>query len=239
MKSITQKQQVIDALRSQGGYATLKRLYEILDFSSWKTHTPEASVRKLVQESSEIFRIQPGLWALEESKLEILKKFNLSSNNKSAHEQFSHSYYQGLLIEIGQLQNKKTFIPGQDKHRMFLEKELGEISDYVKLPSFTYDSLLRKAKTVDVVWFNEREMPSHFYEIELTTDIKNSLTKFYELQDFYSKFYIVAAKHREPEFIDKLNASIFSSIKKRVEFLDYEQVASLHSSIKEHSKFLW
>ena len=63
MKKITQEQQVLDALRSQGGYATLRRLNEIVDFSNWGTRTPEASVRRIVQKSNAIFRIRPGLWA--------------------------------------------------------------------------------------------------------------------------------------------------------------------------------
>lgn len=37
---------------------------------------------------------------------------------------------------------------------------------------FTYPEILRKAKTVDTVWFNERKMPCAFYEVEHTTDIK-------------------------------------------------------------------
>ena len=68
---------------------------------------------------------------------------------------------------------------------MFLDKHLSEVADTYSLPLFTYDSLLRKARTVDVIWFNERQMPSDFYEVEHTTDIKNSLSKFYELQDFF------------------------------------------------------
>lgn len=61
MRKDTQEYQVIEALRKEGGFATLRRLNEVLDFSSWKTKTPEASVRRLVQISKEIFRIQPGL----------------------------------------------------------------------------------------------------------------------------------------------------------------------------------
>ena len=37
-------------------------------------------------------------------------------------------------------------------------------------------------------------MPCAFYEVEHSTDMKNSLNKFYKLQDFRAKFYIVAAK---------------------------------------------
>lgn len=239
MGKYTQKQQVIDALRSQGGYATLKRLNETLDFSKWKTLTPEATVRRLVQESPEIFKMQPGLWALEEYRDDILKRFNIVKGDKSSQEKFSHAYYQGLLVEIGKMQHRKTYVPAQDQHRFFLDKELVDVSDMVELPPFTYETLLRKARTIDVIWFNERKMPSHFYEVEHTTDIKNSLSKFYELQDFFSKFYIVAGKYRKSEFDDKISSSIFLPISKRVCFLDYEQVASVHSSISQQIKLQW
>lgn len=47
----TQEHQVIEALRKEGGFATLRRLNEVVDFSTWKTKTPEASVRRIVQNS--------------------------------------------------------------------------------------------------------------------------------------------------------------------------------------------
>lgn len=239
MKRNTQEKQVIEAIRNQGGFATLRTLNEVMDFSDWKTLTPEASVRRIVQNSKRIFKIQPGLWGLEEAKADILKKFNIDGKDKRKEEKFTHAYYQGLLIEIGQFRNFKTYIPPQDKHRKFLDRELCEISDIEVLPEFTYECLLRKARSVDVIWFNERNMPSHFYEIEHTTDIKNSLTKFYELQDFFSSFFIVANEHRKEEFKDKLNASIFRPIKNRVSFINYEKVAALHSNLSQQKNILW
>lgn len=239
MKNNTQENQVIEALREQGGYATLRSLNEIVDFSSWKTLTPEASVRRIVQQSNAIFRIRPGLWALEEMRDSVLRKFNIASGDKQSEERFNHAYYQGLLIEIGHFRQFKTYIPPQDQHHLFLDKELGEISDLSIIPKFTYDDILRKARTIDVIWFNERNMPSHFYEVEHTTDIKNSLSKFYELQDFFSSFYIVANEHRTNEFKDKINASIFSSIKSRVSFITYEKVAALHSNLSQQVNLLW
>ncbi|MDE6084448.1 MAG: hypothetical protein K2G11_08155 [Muribaculaceae bacterium] len=239
MKRQTQEDQVIEALRKQGGYATLRLLNEVIDFSSWKTLTPEATVRRIVQLSDSIFRIQPGLWALEEDRERIIKKFKIKNGDKRSEELFNHSYYQGLLIEIGRFRNLKTYIPPQDQHHLFLEKELGDMTDLKVIPQFSYDFILRKARTVDVIWFNERTMPTHFYEVEHTTDIKNSLTKFYELQDFFSSFYIVAGKYRENEFKDKINASIFSSIKDRVSFITYDKVAALHSNISQQIKIIW
>ena len=239
MKKETQEYQIIEALRKEGGFATLRRLNEIVDFSTWKTKTPEASIRRIVQDSQSVFRIQPGLWALEDYREEILKKFKIKEGKRDSEELFSHGYYQGLLVEIGKYMKKRTYIPPQDKNRMFLDKHLGEVADSYKLPLFTYDNLLRKARTVDVIWFNERQMPSDFYEVEHTTDIKNSLSKFYELQDFSSNFYIVANICRKEEFNDKINVSMFNSIKPRVHFLDYERVVTMHANLKNINNNKW
>ena len=239
MKPETQESQVINKLREEGGYATLRRLNEVLDFSSWKTKTPEASVRRIVQQSNLIFKIRPGLWALEEQRNEVLTKFELNTGNPENEELFSHSYYQGLIVEIGKIRKQTTYIPPQDQNRKFIDKKLGEIADSISLPIFTYDNILKKARSVDVIWFNERNMPSNFYEIEHTTDIKNSLCKFYELQDFNSGFYIVADTFRKKEFEDKLHVSMFDCIAKRVKFLDYSRVVEMYEGMIKISKSSW
>lgn len=239
MNKVTQEYQVINALRMQGGWATLRRLNETIDFSTWATKTPEASVRRIVQDSKAIFKIRPGLWALEELRDEVCRKFKLQSGDRQSEEKFTHGYYQGLLVEIGNFSGFSTFVPSQDKHRLFLGEELGNIAHSTTIPTFTYDDLLRKAKTVDVVWFNSRNMPSHFYEVEHTTDIKNSLSKFYELQDFFSKFYIVAESSRKNEFIDKIHFSIFDDIRNRVKFIPYEQVVNRYSNLKQQQSLSW
>lgn len=99
--------------------------------------------------------------------------------------------------------------------------------------------MIRKARTVDVIWFNEREMPCSFYEVEHTTDIKNSLSKFFELQDFHATFFIVADLSRKAEFEDKLNASIFSDIRSRVQFLSYDRVVSVYEGMNRLSASTW
>ena len=239
MKKTTQEQQVIEVLRKAGGYATLRRLNELVDFSTWATKTPEASVRRIVQNSPGIFKIQPGLWALEEMRDAVLRKFELKPGNNKSEEQFSHGYYQGLLVEIGKFRHQTTYVPAQDKNRLFVDKRLGEITDTTELPAFTYDKLMKRARTVDVIWFNERQMPSNFYEVEHTTDIKNSLSKFYELQDFYADFHIVADASRKKEFEDKLHVSMFGAIEKRVKFIDYKRVAEMYEGLTKVSNSIW
>lgn len=239
MGKITQEQQVIDVMRNEGGYATFRRLNDVIDFSSWKTKTPDATVRRIVQNSKEIFRIRPGLWALEECRDKVLQKFELKLGNKNSEELFTHGYYQGLLVEIGKFRHRTTYVPAQDKNRIFIDQKLGDITDTTDLPPFTHKELMRRAKTVDVIWFNERYMPSAFYEVEHTTDIKNSLSKFYELQDFHAGFYIVADIKRKKEYEDKLHVSMYGTIEKRVKFLDYHRVVEIYEGLTKISNYIW
>ena len=222
---MTQKQQVIDIMKENGGYATFQQLNYLMDFSSWKTKTPQASVRQIVQVNDEFFRIKPGLWALVECKDEVLRKFDIQENNKASDDAFTHSYYQGMIVELGNMHNFKTYVPNQDKNRLFLEKHLSEITTEKEMPLFTYDSITNRARTVDVIWFNERKMPYRFYEVEHSTNISNSLDKFYELQDFRADFYIVADESRRKQFDSLLERSMYSKIEKYVKFFNYDNLA--------------
>jgi len=218
---MAQKNDVIIAMEKNGGYATLQQLNKIVDISSWKTKTPDASIRQIVQIHDEFFRIKPGLWALTAYKEDVLKKLSIVPNNKESDEMFTHSYYQGIIVEIGNIKKYKTYVPPQDKHKKFLETNLCEIVTMSNMPEFTYEKILKRARTVDVIWFNERQMPCGFYEVEHTTDIKNSLGKFYELQDFRAVFSIIADARRKEQFYDIISASMYNPIRDLVRFVSY------------------
>lgn len=113
---------------------------------------------------------------------------------------------------------------------MFLEKKLSDIITVHDIYKFTYDDIIRNAKTVDAIWFNERKMPCAFYEVEHTTNIKNSLNKFFELQDFRAKFYIVADKARKRQFEDVIGASIYNPIREMVGFVSYDDLVKQYSN---------
>ena len=153
-KKYTQTQQVIETLRSNGGYATLGSLYHLVDTTSWGTKTPNESIRRIVQKSNEFFKIQPGLWALEEVREEVMRKFDIQSKEASEDERFTHGYYQGLIIEIGNMKHYTTYVPAQDQNRKFLEKPLKGLCSTIHIPNFSYDCLTDRARTVDVIWFN-------------------------------------------------------------------------------------
>ena len=203
-----QKDYVIEAMRANGGYATFQQLNKLVDCSNWGTKTPAATIRRIVQKNDEFFRIQSGLWALKEYENEVNKKFKIQNKSEKSLNEFTHSYFQGIIAEIGNIRKLGTYVPAQDKNKLFLEKKLCEVATVHNM--------------YDTVCFNERKMPCAFYEVEHTTDIKNSLNKFYELQDFRARFCIVASKERKRQFDDIISSSIYNSIRKIVEFIDYD-----------------
>ena len=223
-KKYTQAQQVVDTLRKIGGYATLGDLYHLVDTKSWATKTPNESIRRIVQQSGEIFKIQPGLWALEECREEVMRKFDIEPQEEKSVERFTHGYYQGLIIEIGNMKHYTTYVPAQDQNRKFIEKPLKDICSTIHIPAFSYKELTDRARTVDVIWFNERNMPDTFFEVEHSTDIQNSITKFCDLQDFNSRFLIVAPQNRKEQFDKVISRTAFKDVKKRVSFSSYESI---------------
>jgi hypothetical protein len=233
-----QHEAVIKVMEDNGGYATLGFLYQhVLDIPGvvWNTKTPFASMRRIVQDDRFFFKIKPGLWALNSHKEAVLKKFKI--DDKSTDEskmEFNHSYFQGLLVEIGNMQGYQTFVPYQDKNKQFLSKKLSDCSTVGTFYPFTYEHVVKRAITIDVVWFNDRNFPQNCFEVEHTGDIQNSLLKFAELQDFYTKFVIVSPSIRKKEFETKLNYVGFRDIKNRVEFIDYDYVSNLHTKTVEY-----
>ena len=232
-----QHEAVIKIMEKNGGFATLGYLNQkVLKVPGveWKTKTPFASIRRIVQDERFFFKLKPGLWALRSHRDKLPQDiFPTDIVPKAEQELFNHSYYQGLLVEIGNLKKYEAFVPSQDKNKKFLGKTLSEISSQENFYQFGYDHIVRKAKTIDVCWFNVRKMPSVLFEVEHSTDIQNSLLKFVELQDYNANFFIVADRARKEEYIGKLELNAFVPIKSRVQFMDYDKLSDWHTKTFE------
>ena len=243
---MTQKQAVIETIRMLGGVATLSQINQsIFDLKDckWNTKTPFASIRCVVQRApEEIYKIKPGLYGLvshrkklESNGIVVQTKENTDSEIIQA---FNHSYYQGLLLEIGKLHQLDTFVPTQDKNKKFLEKEtLGSMCTMKSLPLYTYKELVQRSSTIDVIWFNDRHLPDSFFEVEHSTDIQNSLLKYYDLRDFSARMVIVADSKRLAEYTKKLSYSAFADIKERVKFLSYDSLDKQYNQEIQKQKF--
>jgi hypothetical protein len=162
-----QYEAVTEVMRANGGYATLGKLYqETLKIPGveWKTKTPFKSINRIVQDnivqdSRFFFRIRPGLWALKECKHTLPAEIR-----EIDRPEYNHTYYQGLLVELGNLKRLETFVPPQDRGKRFMDKPLGDAATLPTLHPFTYPEVVKRAQSVDVIWFNSRRMPSTFFE---------------------------------------------------------------------------
>jgi hypothetical protein len=148
---------------------------------------------------------------------------------KGKANEFNHTYFQGLLVEIGNLRRLRTFVPHQDKNKKFLGRPLGTLTTVSDFYMFTYEDLVNRARTIDVTWFNDRKLPHSFFEVEHSTDFYNSLLKFIEFVDFNVDFRIVADQARFGEYQDKSGRGTFHEIASRVKFISYEVVSEWHA----------
>lgn len=233
-----QYEAVIEVMKANGGYSTLGKLYEDvfkIENVRWGSKTPFANIRRIVQDDRFFFKIKPGLWALKEEKEKVLKLFDLQKKEPEKEVEFNHSYYQGLLLEIGKLKKFQTFVPNQDKNKNYLERPLKDFATIEKYFNFTYDYIIDRAATIDVSWFNERNFPQALFEVEYSTDFKNSLLKFLELQDFNVDFRIVSDRKRQKQFNSTMTFNAFKKIENRVKFLPYDVVSELHTKSIELS----
>lgn len=228
---MTQSQAVIDTIEALGGIATLaqinQKIFEIQD-CKWGTKTPFASIRRIVRHTKGIYPIKKGLYALESHRKQLeqdgIVEQTVKNENSEEVRTFNHAYYQGLLLELGKIRNLLTFVPDQDKNKKFLQTPLGEIRTVNTIPQYSYPSIVKRSSTIDVIWFNNHELPHSFFEIEHSTDIQNSLLKYNDLQDFYVRMFIVAEEKRYQEYLKKLSYNAFDELRnnKRVRFVSYE-----------------
>ena len=246
-----QHEAVLATLERLGGIATLGQLnqevFKIKD-CKWNTKTPFASIRRIVQIRPEIYRIRPGLWALESYKKKLEENGIVAETDENADskeiKEFTHSYYQGLLACIGNMERFSTYVPPQDKNKKCVNKKLEDIVSIHEIPQFSYPELVRRSSTIDVIWFGKNSlgaglyMPSKFFEVEHSTDIQNSLLKYNDLQDFNVDMIIVADANRKEEFNRKISYSAFDMIRKdkRVRFLEYSEVVKMYENKIERQK---
>jgi hypothetical protein len=232
-----QHEAVIKVMEDNGGYATLGFLNQrVLKFEGceWKTKTPFASIRRIVQDNRFFFKIRPGLWALKSFKDKLPPEILPTKDQpKAKQEEYNHTYYQGLLVELGNLRGYETSVARQDKNKLYLGKKLSDLTTTSNIYQFSYEHMIRIVQRVDVTWFNERKMPGSFFEVEHSSGVSESLLKFVELQDFHSDFCIVADGVRKREFETKLSLQAFKPVSKRVLFWSYDYVAELHSKTTE------
>lgn len=133
LKEPTWSDAIEQAIIRLGYLATLKQIYEIApQIKSHKGLTPNKTINERVQRDNRFYKIKPGLYALT-NYLDKLPDIYNPTIEKSEKEKvhINHSYIQGLLLEIGNINGFNTYTP--DKNSLFLSKKLKNISTIILL----------------------------------------------------------------------------------------------------------
>jgi len=236
-KDLTWSEAIEQVMLKNSYFATLKLLHaEAPKLKSFYGKTPHKTINERVQRDDRFTRIAPGVWALSNSLDKLPEHLNPKVERPEEDRQkITHSLLQGMLIEIGNIQGYKTYTP--DKNSLFLMQKLCELTSLQEIPKFSYDHIIKSAKYIDVIWFNSRLFPSNVIEVEHSTNFKNSLIKFVELQDFQTRMMITAPQNRSERYRDEINKAAFTNISKRVNFISYEKLEILYNNQLEFREF--
>ena len=224
-----QHEQVVAVVKKLGGIATLSKLYQEVDTRCWKTRTPDATIRRIVQYDKRLAKIKAGLYCMAEKFAVYSKQYDENSSSVESHN-LNHHFYQGLLLQIGKARECEVYVPRNDRGR--ISRQIGRADDFCELPKFGYPEIVKHARTIDVIWFNGRKMPDVFCEVEISTSMHRSLEKFHELQDFHAEMWIVAPKARREYFEKRMSMEMNKPISGRVKFQSTDKIQAAYEKAR-------
>lgn len=151
----------------------------------------------------------------------------IEEESKNTVEESFHSILQGRLLEIGNIRGYQTYCP--DKSKKFNDMKLEEISTIQTCPQLQFSdyNLLRQ---IDVLWFRSRGnnfIPSHAFEVELSTGVWSGVGRLATLLDYNDvNFYVIS--NDKKKYSQVINS--FSEYKGRYKFIASDLLGELYSS---------
>lgn len=215
-------------MRANGGHASLRLIYheiwEYKDKSRIVGKTPDMTIQALAQRDPRFVRIGLGVYALKSFKDEGKLPLTPAAATAPQRADRRHAAIPGMLLEIGDNTPDVADTYTHDRGAIFNNMLLGSIATLSAMPAFTYPEVIDAVRYVDVAWFNGRRYPASVFEVEHSTNFRNALTKFCELQDFQTRFFCVAESDREEKYKKEIARAAFAAVAGRCEFRSYEQV---------------
>ena len=226
-EDLTYSEAIEQVMLHNGYFAPLKLVYREIwkykDKSKITGLTPDRTIQERVQRDERFTRIGLGVYALTKH-LDKLPRI-IPPKTEPEKKERMHARIQGMLIEIG---NNKTEVEDtytSDKKWIFENKPLGSLATLSEVPLFTYETIIKQTvRFFDVIWFNKRKFPLTIFEVEDSSNFRDALVKFMELQDIRTMFYCVSPSDREGKFRKELSKNAFEPLINRCEFASYEQV---------------
>lgn len=228
-------------LLDNGGSASLERMYsgilkyrDVSDNRQWQA-TLRGILYRDMRQRDHFVRLGLGVFGLK-TVATAQNTFLRVATNKSVTVSSQHSSIQGMLIELGNFYGYETYTA--DPNAKFDEKRLGSITSLQQVPEFTgFQDLLNQVRKIDVIWFSkrtQRPFPKAAFEVENTPEFRRSMLKLYQLRDYKTDFYLVAAKDKKPIFESRLSNDPFNDVKDEFLFRSFEEVSRLYVAAAEH-----
>lgn len=228
MKSkITFSDAIEKVMRNNEYYASLQLIYKKFEkYRPFSGQTPLKTIQERVQRDPRFTRIGLGVYALTEYLDTLLH--SIKPKTFTEKRNYTHTKMEGILIEVGNMDGFNTYTPDQSK--IFENKQLRNLVSLKKVPCFTYENIIDSIKYIDVIWFNERGFPEKTFEIEDSTDFRNALVKFTELQDFKITFHLISAPERKIKYEREIAKSAFQNIFDRCSFVSFDEIERLYDA---------
>ncbi len=225
---MTKVEAIERVLLDNGGAGSLSYIYDNIERYYPGAKNPrewEAGIRGvLYRELSKRFkRVGLSLYAVINYKEE-----KMPTNNKVR----MHSFMEGLCLELGNLKNCLTYTA--DPSAVYRDNvKLRDIATMSDIPSFTYPKILQEVKHIDVLWFNQKGFQFPLYAIEVVdslSTLSNAFNRCLQLQNFHTKFIIVAPEKHRGKYEQTLQLEIYSQMKEYFTFLNYEKLQQIYQS---------
>jgi len=147
----------------------------------------------------------------------------------------THTKAEGALLELGNCLGYETYVTVDDKNKELRSKLLAEIARLREIPNSIAPDIMGTVRHIDVIWFKDNH-PSHCFEVEHSTNITQALVRFSELHGLHTRFTIVAPAEAQDKFDKEIERMLFRSIKDRVRFKSYDELAKFLAVAQEFAK---
>ena len=149
-----------------------------------------------------------------------------------------HSYIEGICLELGNFKNFSTYTA--DPSMLYRDNiQLQRIATLNELPPFSYEDILREAKRIDVIWFNQKghKFPQKVFEVvDSIGTLNGAFNRSLQLQNFRNEFYIVAPEQHRAKYEQTINLAPYNINKERFSFINYDDITELYENTARVNK---
>ena len=233
MPRVTKVNALISLMDDNGGIASWKYIYDNIESYYPNIKAPrdwQAALRGVLYRELRLGqhfkRIGLGVFALlNYQEKEVIEDIKADAVR-------THSYIEGLLVELGNYENYDTYCA--DRNAVFQSNvRIDQLTTLDEFPSFTYPEIVQSAKRIDVVWFNKEGYKYPKRAIEVVNSIgtlEQSLNRMYQLKEFRTEFLVVSPKKFSNRIDRKLLQEPYLIHKERFSVIPYENVIDYHES---------